>query len=79
MGSPSRACGGNATTLGHMPLAVKKAYALLEGELGSTIVPGRVAADQESPCSATAMRKVMRRMTQPYNPLALTGLRTTGR
>ena len=40
-------------------------------------MPGRVEADQESPCSATAMRKVMRRMTQLYDALAPAGLRTT--
>ena len=41
-------------------------------------MPGRVEADQESPCSATAMRKVTRRMTQLYaNALAPAGLRTT--
>jgi hypothetical protein len=41
-------------------------------------VPGRVEADQKSPCSATAMRKATRRMTQLYaNALAPAGLRTT--
>ncbi len=41
-------------------------------------MPGRVAADRESPCSATAMRKAMRRMTQLYaKALAAAGLRTT--
>jgi hypothetical protein len=40
-------------------------------------VPGRVEADQESPCSATAMRKFKRRMTQLYDALAPAGLHTT--
>ena len=42
------------------------------------MVPGRVEADPESPCSATAMRKATRRLTQLYaNALAAAGLRTT--
>jgi hypothetical protein len=41
-------------------------------------VPGRVEADQESPCSATAIRKATRRLTQLYaNAFAAAGLRTT--
>ncbi|HXA11489.1 MAG TPA: hypothetical protein VNW93_04765 [Mycobacterium sp.] len=40
-------------------------------------MPGRVEEDQESPCSATAMREVKRRMTQLYDTLAPAGLRTT--
>lgn len=62
-----------------MPIVVKEAYALnLQGGLGSTIVPDRVEADQERPCSATAMRKATRRLTQLYaNALAAVGLRTT--
>ena len=39
---------------------------------------GRVEADDESPCSATAMRKATRRMTQLYDDaLAPAGLRST--
>jgi hypothetical protein len=41
-------------------------------------VPGRVEADQESPCSATAIRKATRRLTQLYaHAFAAAGLRTT--
>jgi hypothetical protein len=41
-------------------------------------MPGRVEAADESPCSATAMRKATRRMTQLYDDaLAPAGLRTT--
>ena len=43
-----------------------------------TIMAGRVEADDESPCSATAMRKATRRMTQLYDDaLAPVGLRST--
>src|SRR5258705_9735888 len=52
-GQPIAGLQGYTTTLGHMPLVVKEAYALNSGgQLESTIVPGRVEEDQESPCSA---------------------------
>src|ERR1700747_332164 len=42
------------------------------------IMPGRFGAADESPCSATAMRKATRRMTQLYDDaLAPAGLRST--
>src|SRR5258705_2720031 len=45
---------------------------------GRTIMPGRVEAADESPCSATAMRQATRRMTQLYAyALAPAGLRST--
>ena len=41
-------------------------------------MPGRVEAADENPCSATAMRKATRRMTQLYDDaLAQAGLRST--
>ena len=41
-------------------------------------MPGRVEAADESPCSATAMRKATRRMTQLFDDaLAPAGLRST--
>ena len=41
-------------------------------------MPSRFGAAGESPCSATAMRKATRRMTQLYDDaLASTGLRST--
>jgi DNA-binding MarR family transcriptional regulator len=41
-------------------------------------MPGRVEAANENPCSATAMRKATRRMTQLYDDaLAQAGLRST--
>src|ERR1700682_6370388 len=70
--------------LGHMPLGVKGAYALRFERSGfnpakvRTIVPSRFEAADESPCSATAMRKATRRMTQLYDDaLASAGLRST--
>jgi DNA-binding MarR family transcriptional regulator len=66
-----------------MPVVVKGAYALvLEIDVNRgkvrAIVLSRVEADDESPCSATAMRKATRRMTQLYDDaLAPTGLRST--
>jgi DNA-binding MarR family transcriptional regulator len=70
--------------LGHMPLVVKGAYALrlsgIDVNKGKrrTIMPSRFGARDESPCSATAMRKATRRMTQLYDDaLAPAGLRST--
>jgi hypothetical protein len=41
-------------------------------------MPGRFEAADESPCSATAMRKATRRMTQLFDDaLASAGLRST--
>ena len=74
---------GHTSKLGHMPLVVKGAYALRLGidvNRGKvrTIVPSRFEAANESPCSATAMRKATRRMTQLYDDaLAPAGVRST--
>jgi hypothetical protein len=75
---------GHISNLRHMPLAVTRAYALiLEVEIteqgrGEAIMPRRAESDQDSQCSATAMRKATRRMTQLYDDaLAPAGLRST--
>ena len=74
---------GHISKLGHMPLAVKGAYALnlvgiTEQGRGEAIMPRRMESDEDSQCSATAMRKATRRMTQLYDDaLAPAGLRST--
>jgi DNA-binding MarR family transcriptional regulator len=83
-GQPFPGPQGHISNLGHMPLAVKGAYALTlvvgitEQGRGEAIMPRRAESDQDSQCSATAMRKATRRMIQLYDDaLAPAGLRST--
>ena len=83
-GQPFPGPQGHISNLGHMPLAVKGAYALTlvvgitEQGRGKAIMPRRAESDQDSQCSATAMRKATRRMIQLYDDaLAPAGLRST--